>query len=195
MARLSSFLQLAGARFVLGALVLGGAGLAAASGGALAGCNVAMGPAAKSAGDDSALVGAPAPDFKLEAQSGAPTVSLADGAGKVMIVDFWATWCAPCRESFPVYQKLVEKYGDKLVLVGISVDEDSSGIAGFASETGAKFPLAWDKGQEVAGKYQPLTMPTSFVIDKRGVVRFVHAGYRAGDERTFAAEIEALAAE
>ncbi len=162
---------------------------------AVAGCDPKAGPGAKSGGDDNPLVGTKAPEFDLPAQSGAEKVSLSDAAGKVTIVDFWATWCAPCRESFPAYQQMVDKFGDKLVMIGISVDEDPDGIKGFASETGAKFPLAWDKGQTIAGEYKPATMPTSFIIDKHGVIRFVHAGFHTGEGQEIEQQIEQLEAE
>jgi peroxiredoxin len=143
-------------------------------------------------GAEHALLGAPAPDFDLKAQHGASHVSLADSAGKVRIVDFWATWCEPCRESFPAYQKLQDKYGDELVIIGLSVDDEPDGIKAFAKETGVKFALAWDEGQQMSARYEPPTMPTSYVIDKKGIVRHVHPGFRSGDEQQVEKEIAAL---
>ena len=138
------------------------------------------------------LLGAAAPPFELAAPNGKQKVSLSQYAGKVVVVDFWATWCAPCRESFPAYQRIAEKFGSKATVIGISVDEDPAGIPKFASETGAKFPLAWDDGQITSKSYQPPTMPTCFVIDANGVVRFVHSGFRAGEEQAIESEIDSL---
>ena len=142
-------------------------------------------------GDEHPLLGVAAPEFELPAQHGAKRVSLpAGGDGKVRLVDFWATWCEPCKESFPVYQGLAERYGNSLEIIGISEDDEPDGIKAFAKETGVSFPLAWDEGQAVSKQYQPPTMPTSYVIDKHGIVRLVHAGFHGGDEAQIAAAIE-----
>jgi cytochrome c biogenesis protein CcmG, thiol:disulfide interchange protein DsbE len=151
-----------------------------------------MGAGAQSAAPgEHPLLGAAAPAFELKAAGANGKVSPAH-AGKVVIVDFWATWCVPCHESFPSYQRLVDTFGGQLVVIGVSVDEDPQGIAAFARDTGAKFPLAWDEGQIVTKSYQPSTMPTSFVIDKHGIVRFVHVGFRSGDQDVIASEVRSL---
>ncbi|HKO46570.1 MAG TPA: TlpA disulfide reductase family protein [Polyangiaceae bacterium] len=161
-------------------------------------CLLACAPGTSAGGANSAadaehpLLGAAAPAFELEAPSGKKKVSLAEHAGKVVVIDFWATWCVPCKESFPVYQRLAQKFGSKLTVIGISVDEDPAGIPKFANETGAKFPLAWDDGQITSKSYQPPTMPTSFVVDQTGIVRFVHSGFHSGEERELDAEITSL---
>src|SRR5207244_953483 len=80
-----------------------------------------------------ALLGAPAPAFELHELAGGGAQSLAAHAGKVVIVDFWATWCEPCKQSFPAYQKLVTRMGGDLVVVGISQDDDTKGISVFLS--------------------------------------------------------------
>ncbi|HEY3667495.1 MAG TPA: TlpA disulfide reductase family protein [Polyangiaceae bacterium] len=138
------------------------------------------------------LLGAAAPSFELSSPNGKQKVSLASYAGKVVIVDFWATWCTPCHESFPVYQRIADKYGSKVTVIGISVDEDPAGIPKFVKETGAKFPLAWDDGQLTSKSYQPPTMPTSYVIDASGIVRFVHSGFHAGEEQELESELDSL---
>jgi thiol-disulfide isomerase/thioredoxin len=109
-----------------------------------------------------------------------------------VIVDFWATWCAPCRTSFPAYQALVDEFGGKLTVIGVSVDDDSSGIETFRSETGVKFPLVWDEGQAVVGSYKPATMPTSFIIDKAGIVTAIHEGFHEGDQAALREKIRSL---
>ncbi|HVW28769.1 MAG TPA: TlpA disulfide reductase family protein [Polyangiaceae bacterium] len=149
------------------------------------------GGGASSPGGNHPLLGNPAPDFTLPAQSGGSKASLADGDGKVRLVDFWATWCGPCKASFPKYEALAKKYSD-VVILGISEDDESDGIKDFAQETGATFTLAWDKEKGVAASYHPETMPTSFIIDKKGLVRFVHAGFREGDEKQIESELKSL---
>jgi len=171
-------------------LLLAGLGVWSASLGACAGG--AGGPGASSGGASHPLVGAPAPAFELRDVSGGGDQTLEAYAGKVLIVDFWATWCEPCKQSFPAYQKLVSELGGDLVIVGISQDDDAKGIPAFVSETGAKFPVVWDDGKSVAKAYDPPTMPTAFVIDKSGIVRFVHVGYHAGDEATLEEEVRSL---
>lgn len=177
------------ARLVRRSLFLGfmacSASLAACAGGA-------GGGGASSAGASHPLVGAPAPAFELKEVAGGGGQSLAAHAGKVLIVDFWATWCEPCRQSFPAYQQLVSKLGGDVVVLGISQDDDAKGIPAFVAETGAKFPIVWDDGKAVAKAYSPPTMPTAFVIDRSGIVRFVHVGYRAGDEATLEEEARSL---
>ena len=169
---------------------------ARAGGAALALCLFACGGmssgASSASGAEHPLLGAAAPSFELASPDGKQKLKLADYAGKVVVVDFWATWCTPCHDSFPAYQRLAQKFAGKAAVVGISVDEEPGGIAKFAQETGAKFPLAWDDGQITSKSYQPPTMPTCFVVDKSGVVRFVHAGFHAGEEQEIASEISSL---
>jgi peroxiredoxin len=151
--------------------------------------------ASKSAGavtEGGGLVGAPAPDFALTPPGGGGPIGPSTFKGQVVIVDFWATWCAPCRKSFPAYQALVDEFGGKLAIIGVSVDDDSSGIDRFRSETGVTFPLVWDDGQAVAGSYKPGTMPTSFVIDKAGIVTAIQEGFHEGDEATLREQIRSL---
>ena len=158
----------------------------------LAGCGGAMGGGGAKSGSASEQIGAPAPDFSLAPVDGGTPVGPHSFTGKVVIVDFWATWCAPCRQSFPVYQKLVEKLPGQLAVIGVSVDDGPDGIAKFKSETGVRFPIVWDQGQSVAGVYKPGTMPTSFVIDRAGIVKTIHEGFRQGDEQALEQEIRSL---
>jgi thiol-disulfide isomerase/thioredoxin len=159
----------------------------------LAGCGGGGGPGASSASASHPLLGAPAPEFELHEVNGGGRQSLAAHAGKVVIVDFWATWCVPCKKSFPAYQKLVQQMNGELVVLAISQDDDAKGIPAFLSETGAKFPVVWDDAKLVAKSYDPPTMPTAYVIDKSGIIRFVHTGYHAGDEATLEEEVRSLA--
>jgi peroxiredoxin len=158
----------------------------------LLGCG-SLGSGPRGAADEShPLIGAAAPAFELPAAIGKGKVDLASHAGKVVVVDFWATWCNPCRESFPAYQRLSQKLGSDVVVIGVSVDDEPSAIPKFAKETGVRFPLAWDDGQATSKTYQPPTMPTAFVIDRTGVVRYVHSGFHAGDEAALETEIDSL---
>jgi peroxiredoxin len=149
-----------------------------------------MGAANGGGGEEHPMVGVQAPAFDLPSKSGGGRASLADASGKVAIVDFWATWCKPCKESFPFYQRLADQHAGELVMIGISTDDEPDGIASFASETGAKFAIGWDDGGGLAKQYSPPTMPTSYIVDRNGIVRYVHAGFRSGSSE----EIESMVA-
>lgn len=161
-----------------------------------AGCGNSAGGATAATEGAHPLIGQKAPAFSSESVAGEGPSSLADASGRVVIVDFWATYCAPCRKSFPKYQELVDQFGGDLAVIAVSVDdpEDASKeqLSEFASSTGVKFAIVWDKDKSAAGSYKPPKMPTSFVIDKTGVVKHVHAGYESGEEQTIASEVEAL---
>jgi peroxiredoxin len=164
---------------------------AALSGFVPAACGGAMGGGAKSA-PEGELIGAKAPDFSLSPAGGGAPISPGAFHGKVLIIDFWATWCAPCRESFPAYQRLIDKFGGRLAVLGVSVDEEASGIEKFRAETGVKFPLVWDEGQVAASVYKPGTMPTCFLVNRSGFVHSIHEGFHAGDEAMLEQEIKSL---
>jgi peroxiredoxin len=142
------------------------------------------------------LVGTRAPDFTVVAMTGSnKRISLKKLRGKVVVVDFWGTFCEPCKKSFPRLQELNEKYAGKgLAIVAISEDEaeDKGKITQFADEFGAKFTIGWDADKSVAKNYNPPTMPSSFVIDRNGHVRFQHAGYHDGDELQIEKEVMRL---
>lgn len=136
--------------------------------------------------------GAKPPEIGLKDFSGKP-VSLASLKGKVVLVDFWATWCAPCKEELPVLQKLYAKYRKQgFVVVAVSVDKDAKNARKFAKKLGLSFPVVHDAGHKVSGAYKPPKMPSSYVIDRKGIVRHVHAGYRSEDAAKFEKEIKAL---
>lgn len=158
---------------------------------ALAGCAGGAGGAAHAVSEHPLLGGA-APALEVPTPDGKGRITLGDYSGKVVIVDFWATWCEPCRQSFPAYQKLTQDFQGKLVVLGVSVDESPTDIAAFARATGAKFPIGWDEQQTAAQSYRPPKMPTSFIVDGSGIVRFVHAGYSQGDEAQLRDEVKAL---
>ncbi len=122
--------------------------------------------------------------------------SLAEAKGKVVIVDFWATYCDPCRKSFPKYQELVDQFGGDLAVIAVSVDEpgdvSEDKLKEFAKETGVKFAIVWDKEHKTADAYKPSKMPTSFILDKEGNIVHTHAGYESGEEQKIADEVKAL---
>jgi thiol-disulfide isomerase/thioredoxin len=145
------------------------------------------------------LIGSAAPPITAEPVGGQGPTNLKDASGKVVIVDFWATYCAPCKKSFPKYQEMVDQFSGELAFIAVSVDDPEDAtqeqLQEFAKETGVKFAIVWDKDKSTTRRYNPSRMPTSFVIDKAGVVRHVHAGYESGEEGGIVEEIEALLGE
>ena len=113
--------------------------------------------------------------------------------GKIVIVDFWASWCLPCAESFPVLDELQKKYGDKLVVIGVNVDEKASNMDKFLKKHPVSFTLVRDAGQKLVDTVSPETMPTSFILDGEGKVRFLHSGFHGETTRKeYISEIESL---
>jgi peroxiredoxin len=166
-----------------------------------AACGAGLGATSdvESRSDLGTLLGNPAPDFtvKLLARHGAQ-LSLNDLRGQVVVLDFWGTYCAPCKQEMPKLQALNAKYAaEGLRIVGVSEDEaeDRDKILGFADSHGAKFAIAWDEDRSVAHQYKPDTMPSSYTIDRRGIVRYVHVGYRDGDDATMEKEVRGLLAQ
>jgi peroxiredoxin len=158
------------------------------------GSETASGGEANTAADTGhPLIGNSAPTFEIASVNNKGKVSLANLNGKVVIVDFWATWCEPCKKSFPKLQDLYGKFkGSGLQIVALSEDDDKSGIPEFGTSYGAEFPLLWDSDKAVAGKYNPGSMPATFIIDRKGVVRFLHRGYHDNEEVEIEKEIQGL---
>ncbi len=139
------------------------------------------------------LLGSPAPDFAALSVNGKGKAAVKASSGKVLIVDFWATWCEPCKKSFPKLEDLYVKFkASGMDLIAVSEDDENSGLTDFGATFGAKFPLVWDNGKAIAGKWQPKSMPSTFIIDKKGIVRFVHLGYHDGEEIEIEKEVKSL---
>jgi thiol-disulfide isomerase/thioredoxin len=139
-------------------------------------------------------VGSRAPTFDL---AGTPkAVRLAEMKGQVVYVDFWASWCAPCKQSFPWMNEMQAKYGSRgFTVVGVNVDQKREDADKFLAGTPAKFAVAYDTTGKVAEVYQPKGMPTSFLIGADGKVRAVHVGFKDSNREELEREIQsALAA-
>jgi peroxiredoxin len=140
-------------------------------------------------------VGERAADFTLRDLAGKP-VRLSELKGQVVLLDFWASWCAPCKKELPALEALQKKYkaaGKNVVVLTVNIDKDRANAEKFLSSAKVKeVRVLLDKEGAVAGQYDLPTMPTSFVIDQKGIVRYVHAGFRPGDEKKVAAQIDAL---
>jgi thiol-disulfide isomerase/thioredoxin len=118
-------------------------------------------------------------------------------AGRVMLVDFWASWCAPCRASFPAYARLQGDYAARgLVILAVSVDQTPAAFATFVRKLNPPFPTVRDRRQILVREVSVPTMPSSYLVGRDGTVRFVHAGfYGERTERELRQEIESLLGE
>jgi thiol-disulfide isomerase/thioredoxin len=117
--------------------------------------------------------------------------------GKVVLVDFWASWCAPCKASFPAYARIQSDYSARgLVIVAVSVDESARPYAAFLKQRAPTFATVRDETQQLVRMVRVPAMPTSYLLDRSGRVRFIHVGFHSGEtERAIRAEIETLLAE
>ena len=140
-----------------------------------------------------ATVSGPAPQFKLQSRDG-KMVSLADLKGQVVMVNFWATWCGPCRQEMPHLEALYERYNSLgFTLVGINVEDNPEGAKKWLEENGpVTFPVLLDPKNEVSKLYKVQTMPTTVLVARDGTMRFIHHGYKPGYEGEYQTQIRAL---
>ena len=122
-----------------------------------------------------------------------PNLRLGEQRGRVVMVNFWATWCGPCREEMPQLNRLYERYKSAgFVLLGVNVDDDSHKAADVAAKLGVTFPVLLDSDKIVSKLYDLSTMPSTVIIDRDGKVRYVHRGYLAGTEADYEKQIREL---
>jgi cytochrome c biogenesis protein CcmG/thiol:disulfide interchange protein DsbE len=124
-------------------------------------------------------------------------VRVADRRGVVRVVDFWATWCEPCREQFPVLEALARAHqAEGLTVFAVAMDEDQAQVAAFLEATPLPFTVLWDKGgARHAERLGVERLPTTLVVDRDGRVRFVHQGYRTGNAQLLDREVRQLLTE
>ena len=144
----------------------------------------------------SALVrGDTPPTIDMADQTG-KTVDLTSLKGKVVVIDFWASWCGPCRQEMPVLEELHKKYGaQELAIIGINIDSNSKKINKFLKGTAVTFRIVHDRKLAVASKYEPATMPSSHLVGTDGKIRHVHEGFRKKDAGELEERIKALLTE
>jgi len=133
-----------------------------------------------------------APDFTLRTLDG-KNLRLGEQRGRVVLVNFWATWCGPCRQEMPHLNKLYDKYRSSgFMLLGVNVDEDTRNAVAVADKLGVRFPVLPDADKRVSQKYDLRAMPSTVLIDRDGRVRHVHRGYQSGYEDTYDKQIREL---
>jgi peroxiredoxin len=138
---------------------------------------------------------APAPDFTLKSAEGR-NLRLQEQRGQVVLVNFWASWCGPCKVEMPHLNKLHDKYkASGFTLLGVNIDDDPRHGAATAAKWGLRFPVLLDADKRVAKLYDLGSMPATVLIDRDGKVRFLHRGYREGMEAQYEAQIRELVKE
>lgn len=136
--------------------------------------------------------GQPAPDFSLQSFSG-EQVSLSDHQGDVVMINFWATWCGPCRQEMPILDELYSRYERAgFQLLGVNIDDEPQRAKDMIAELGVSFPVLFDNTKEVSELYSVQAMPVSVMVDREGKVRYVHHGYKPGYEDKYLDQIREL---
>ncbi len=134
----------------------------------------------------------PAPDFTLNAQSGKP-VELTQFKGQVVMLNFWASWCGPCRQEMPLLDSIYKKYSKAgFTMVGVNVEPDSKAANDWLKQTPVTFPILYDTQSDVSKLYGVAGMPSTVIIDRKGNVRAIHRGYKPGDEEEYLSSIRSL---
>ena len=140
-------------------------------------------------------VGQKAPEFTAPALDGKNKVSLVAYRGKVVYLDFWASWCPPCLTSLPQLEELRKQFpSDQFQILAVNVDQDPAKARKFLERTKIGYPSATDPKGRIPATFGIETMPTSFLIDRRGVIRYVHHGFRKGDVAPLRERIKTLVA-
>lgn len=126
------------------------------------------------------LNGQQAPDFKLPTLAGGGDIALKDYRGRVVVLDFWASWCTPCKKSLPRLSKLEEQFPE-LKILAVSLDDEADSARIFLRQLEVDLTVLHDPEKQVAESYHLTAMPTMMLIDRRGVIRWVQSGYRSGE--------------
>ncbi len=138
------------------------------------------------------LTGKSAPDFVLKSATG-ENLRLSEYRGDVVMINFWATWCGPCRQEMPLLDDLYSRYGRVgFSLLGVNIDDDARRAMQMVEELGVNFPVLFDDTKEVSKLYQVEAMPVTVLVDRAGTVRHVHHGYKPGYEEKYLTEIRSL---
>lgn len=134
----------------------------------------------------------PAPDFTLKSRSG-ENIKLSELRGEVVMINFWASWCAPCRQEMPLLEDMYKKYSDLgFVLLGVNVEEDSSKASELLREVPVSFPVLYDNTNKVTKMYDVVAMPSTVMVDRDGKMRYLHRGYLPGYENEYVKQIKEL---
>jgi peroxiredoxin len=140
----------------------------------------------------SGLAGQSAPDFVLKSASGA-NLRLSEFRGDVVMINFWATWCGPCRQEMPILSDLHERYKSLgFTVLGINVEEDSTDARRLLGKMPVSFPVLLDNTSSVSKQYDVVAMPSTVLVDRNGNMRYLHKGYKPGLEEEYLRQVREL---
>ena len=133
-----------------------------------------------------------APNFTLKNRSG-KNIKLSELRGQVVMINFWASWCGPCRQEMPILEKLYKKYKSLgFVILGVNVDEDRKQAESLLKQIPVSFPILFDTDNKISAKYNVTAMPSSYFVDRDGKLRSEHKGYLPEYEQLYKNEIKKL---
>jgi len=148
-----------------------------------------------SASTGSASTSVAAPNFTLKSLAG-KNIKLSELTGNVVLVNFWASWCGPCRQEMPLLNAIHNKYEPLgFTVLGVNVEEQVENARSFIHDRPVDFPILLDSNNQISQLYNVLAMPTTVVIDRDGNIRFIHQGYQSGDEAKYHNMIKKLVRE
>ena len=140
-------------------------------------------------------INVPAPDFTLESRSG-ENLRLEDHRGEVVMLNFWASWCGPCRQEMPLMDELYSQYKDLgFTILAVNVDENREEAHRFLDKVPVNYPILYDPESSVSELYEVQAMPTTVMIDRSGNARYLHYGYQPGYEDEYEQQIRELVRE
>jgi thiol-disulfide isomerase/thioredoxin len=149
-----------------------------------------------SPGEGESILGKPGPQITGDLLRAGGTPSGAGGKVKVLVVHFWATFCAPCQRTFPAIRRVADRHRGEVLVLAIAEDDPDNAkpadLLAFVKKHQADFGVMWDRDHAMATRWGLRTMPSTFVLDRQSVVRHVHEGFRDGDPAILAAEVDAL---
>lgn len=133
-----------------------------------------------------------APDFTLKTLEGS-NLRLEEYRGQVVLLNFWASWCGPCRQEMPILDRLHQRYEDTgFAVLGVNVEGKAKPAQEIVDKTNVTFPVLIDQAQATSKLYNLQAMPSTVVIDRDGVIRYIHRGYKPGDEAKYVEVVKTL---
>jgi peroxiredoxin len=134
---------------------------------------------------DAATIQGKAPNFTLKSNSG-KNIKLSELRGQVVLLNFWASWCGPCRQEMPFLEKLHKRYSALgFTVLGVNVEEDPRKAKTLLKDISVSFPILFDTSNKVSKQYKVSAMPSTIMIDRNGNMRYLHKGYKPGDEAQY----------